>query len=159
METLAAEQLTVSQAARALNLSVSRIKQLTNSGELRCQRSPLGRLISRAALEDFAHGRNVTLRSVMDTPKDPFTVDNLSDQDLATWARARVAADGKELVSLGVRLGLFEAGRQFYPALDIEAGGLSLIDPMTLEGFTLAATTSLLSVDADGKAHEHHADA
>jgi excisionase family DNA binding protein len=151
METLAAEQFTVSQAARALNLSVSRVKQLTDSRQIPCQRTPLGRLISRAALENFAASRNTRLEATVDTPNSA-SVDAMSEGDLAAYARARIPADIDELVSLGRRLGLFTEGMRLRPAVDPELGRVCLVDEETSIGYALAAPETMITLDDDGHA-------
>ena len=91
------DDLTVSQTARLLGLSVSRVRQLTDAGELACRRTPLGRLISPAVLEDYALGRGMSIRRrspVLDLTKIP-------DADLIEWARKRIANDLDMLVKLG----------------------------------------------------------
>jgi hypothetical protein len=96
-QTLHGDEFTVSQAARALNLSVSRIKQLTDAGQLACRRTPLGRIISRAALEDFARGRNINARKEhrMD---DYAIVGQFAPDVLLPWATARIAQDAAMIV-------------------------------------------------------------
>lgn len=91
------DDLTVSQAARLLGLSVSRVRQLTDAGELVCRRTALGRLISPGVLEDYALGRGMSIRRrspVLDPTKIP-------DADLLDWARRRIANDLDMLVKFG----------------------------------------------------------
>lgn len=47
------EYLSPSEAARALDLSASRVRQLLDAGTLRGQVSPLGRLIERTSVEEL----------------------------------------------------------------------------------------------------------
>jgi len=53
------EMLTTSQAARRLGLSSERIRQLSDQGALRCQRTPLGRLYHADDLARFVQRRHV----------------------------------------------------------------------------------------------------
>lgn len=57
------EYLSPSEVARLVGLSTERIRQLADSGRLASTRSPLGRLISRVGLEDFARGRGIVIAS------------------------------------------------------------------------------------------------
>jgi hypothetical protein len=54
------QALTTSQAARWLGLSAERVRQLSDRGDLACQRTPLGRLYEPDELVRFAAARNVT---------------------------------------------------------------------------------------------------
>lgn len=47
------QQMTVAEAARALGLTPSRVRQLCDAEELRCVRSPYGRLIPVAAVGEL----------------------------------------------------------------------------------------------------------
>jgi len=49
--------LTPSQAARRLDLSRSRVLQLSNAGLLPATRTPLGRLFDASVVEDYARER------------------------------------------------------------------------------------------------------
>jgi len=52
MSTTADERLlSLSQAGRRLDLSASRLRQMTDSGQLDCIRTPLGRLIRESDIE------------------------------------------------------------------------------------------------------------
>ena len=46
-----ADTLTISQAARILDLSVRRVRDFIADGRLECEETPLGRLIPAAAVE------------------------------------------------------------------------------------------------------------
>jgi hypothetical protein len=60
------QELSPSQAARLLGLSAKRVSQLCDSHALAHRRTPLGRLIPRVALVDFALGRGIVI-----PPADP----------------------------------------------------------------------------------------
>jgi excisionase family DNA binding protein len=49
--------LTINQAARALELSVGRVRALCNSGRLEFEMTPLGRLISVESVEKLKKAR------------------------------------------------------------------------------------------------------
>ena len=51
------EKLTPAQAARQLGISAIRVRQLADEGQLRCQRTPLGRLFDVADVERLAEQR------------------------------------------------------------------------------------------------------
>lgn len=52
-----AETLTISQAARALDLSVRRVRDLIAEGKLECEHTPLGRLLSAKSVEELRAAR------------------------------------------------------------------------------------------------------
>jgi DNA-directed RNA polymerase specialized sigma24 family protein len=52
------DELSVSQAARVLGLSSSRVIQLCNEQRLACRRTALGRLIPAAAVSELAIARD-----------------------------------------------------------------------------------------------------
>ena len=53
-----ADYLSPSQAGRLIGVSARRIVQLCDAGRLPYTRTPLGRLLPRAAVEDYARGRS-----------------------------------------------------------------------------------------------------
>jgi excisionase family DNA binding protein len=53
------DYLTPSQAAAVLGISSKRIQMICDTGELKCVRTPLGRLISRAVVLNAAAGRGI----------------------------------------------------------------------------------------------------
>jgi hypothetical protein len=64
MLDLAHDYLSPAQAGVVLGVSATRVTQLCNSGKLKCVRTPLGRLISRAVVLDCAAGRGIRVADV-----------------------------------------------------------------------------------------------
>jgi hypothetical protein len=62
------EWLTPLQAARRAGLSPDRIRDLVDSGRLRGQRTPLGRLIDPADVERLARARGARRRTTEPAP-------------------------------------------------------------------------------------------
>src|SRR5439155_9138678 len=50
-------RLTTSQVARRLSISSQRVRQLLDDGTLRCERTPLGALVSLADVDELAEQR------------------------------------------------------------------------------------------------------
>ena len=57
METDRPQWLTPSQAARVLDVTPARVRQLIASGQLACDRTPLGRLVLASSVESLAAER------------------------------------------------------------------------------------------------------
>lgn len=57
MTTEAPEWLSPTEAANLLGISSNRVRQLADAGKLVAERSPLGRLISRASVEQLREER------------------------------------------------------------------------------------------------------
>lgn len=51
--------MTTSQAARELNLSRERVRQLADAGHLKVEETPLGRLFDGASVQRLAESRRV----------------------------------------------------------------------------------------------------
>lgn len=79
----------------------------------------------------------------------------ISDAELVTFARARIAADVHEMIANGVRAGIFHEGNQVRLALDVENGITLLGDPETQSVYALAPATSIIGEDAEGNTVEH----
>lgn len=140
-----ADEMTVSQAANALFLSPSRVKQLADSGQLACKRTPLGRLFSREAVEALMAERGMVYRAALD-------VNGYTRAELIEWARERIKTESSDLVELALANGLADSAGDLRLGLRTEIGLGTIIAQNVRTGalYALAPGRAIVGQTADG---------